>query len=641
MVDPQQELHKILSPYLTHMSKKVTSLWPGLEPELCLIHWLCTRNNIKPPYMPLQKITAQAEDPLKNDGKDLRSLLKQSPSPDRESTVTPSSLPTVRETPSSVSRDLELSPTAPEASQGLQRKWIRPEAKYGRQTFEQQRPATSPASSQDQRPSNKAALPPAEPARAESAQEVHTNTVSNVEDEVEQQMHPICFRSLGIVNQKIRDDARRHGLGVQDLRGHADGLTDVMHNMRMGLRGKFIANVPLLSLDVLSLEEQEKIVGKVRVKNYPAGANIVTEGDVGDCLYIVERGLCKIFKMLDGQQTFIKRIDHAGDFFGELAVMYAVPRGATVDAETSTTVLTLSRDDLFKTISSERIDKMRRVARAQFLSGIALLQPLNLKQKVAVAEHLQSKSWKAGQIICRQNEHVAGETQCMYIIEDGDCGVLKESKGKADQGDMHIMRPGQNFGMLGLLYGAPRAATVTAVKNCKTLSITYDELLRAIATCEKTCGKGLLKEMRTAVRTHLVRRIPTFKSVTDETIADLVKRLREVHYKRWQPIFMEGDQAKSILVLEEGVCIEHHGDVSELKEWRYRESAAEVEEHNNPGTFFGADCVTNSNAQNEFTLVAITECTVLDIPRDLIRSVLPATNGGSLTLSQQTRKIGS
>jgi len=266
-----------------------------------------------------------------------------------------------------------------------------------------------------------------------------------------------------------------------------------------------------------------------------------------------------------------------------------------------------------------------------------LFDGMGLSSIVNLQSILKTFSIHAGHVVTTEGD----VGNAMYIIEDGDCGVLKESKGKADQGDMHIMRPGQNFGMLGLLYGAPRAATVTAVKNCKTLSITYDELLRAIATCEKTCGKGLLKEMRTAVRTHLVRRIPTFKSVTDETIADLVKRLREVHYKRWQPIFMEGDQAKSILVLEEGVCIEHHGDVSELKEWRYRESAAEVEEHNNPGTFFGADCVTNSNAQNEFTLVAITECTVLDIPRDLIRSVLPATNGGSLTLSQQTRKIGS
>lgn len=488
---------------------------------------------------------------------------------------------------------------------------MRPEAKYSKKYVVPNRPASVQEVTSTKKPE--------EPLRAKSAQEVRPDD----EDPFKEfDNRGLGLRSLSSVNQRVIQDAARHKSGKWELTCHTEGLKDVIHDMRHALRGKFIANVPLLSLDVLSLEEQEQIVGKVRVKSIDAGQNIVEEGDVGDCLYIVERGYCQIFKKLDGVQTFVKRIEKE-DFFGELAVMYDVPRAATVTADTDVTVLTLNREDLFKTISSDRIQKMRRVARAQFLSGIALFQPLNLKQKVAVAEHLKSKQWNAGEAICRQNEHISGESQCMYIIEDGDCGVSKQGKGKADGGTVHTMKPGQSFGMLGLLYGAPRAASITALTPCKTLSITYDELL-------KTCGKDLMVLMRTAVRQHLVRMIPAFKRASDDVIVELVKRLKEVHYKRWEQIFAEGENAESILVLEEGSCLEHHGSVSDLKEWRYRSHEAEVEEHNNPGTFFGAEGVSNSEAKFHFTLVAITECTVLEIPRDLILSLLPAPGRSSI-----------
>merc|ERR1719161_2868874 len=122
----------------------------------------------------------------------------------------------------------------------------------------------------------------------------------------------------------------------------------------------------------------------------------------------------------------------------------------------------------------------------------------------------------------------------MYIIEDGNCAVLKDGKGMAGGGDMQTYHPGESFGMLGLLYGSPRSATITATSTCKTLSISYDELLQ-------TCGKGLLNEMRTAVRGHLIKRIPIFRRLNDDCLIELTKRLRAVHIKRWQPVFMKGD----------------------------------------------------------------------------------------------------
>ena len=55
---------------------------------------------------------------------------------------------------------------------------------------------------------------------------------------------------------------------------------------------------------------------------------IITEGDAGDNLYIIEEGSCVATKTVDGESVVVKEYA-VGDFFGELALLTDQPRAAT------------------------------------------------------------------------------------------------------------------------------------------------------------------------------------------------------------------------------------------------------------------------------------------------------------------------
>lgn len=101
------------------------------------------------------------------------------------------------------------------------------------------------------------------------------------------------------------------------------------------------------------------LVSKLVPWSFQAGDTIMTEGEVGDKLYIIELGVCQAY--VDGRDEPVANIG-SGAFFGELAVLYDVPRGATIRAATDVTAGSLSRKDLESAVSADKIARMRALA---------------------------------------------------------------------------------------------------------------------------------------------------------------------------------------------------------------------------------------------------------------------------------------
>jgi CRP/FNR family transcriptional regulator, cyclic AMP receptor protein len=78
------------------------------------------------------------------------------------------------------------------------------------------------------------------------------------------------------------------------------------------------------------------------------GEDVVVEGEVGDALYIVLEGQVKVHRKEKAIAVLGSR-----ECFGEMALLDAAPRSATVTAEDNVALLKISRED-FQEIMQEK-----------------------------------------------------------------------------------------------------------------------------------------------------------------------------------------------------------------------------------------------------------------------------------------------
>lgn len=86
----------------------------------------------------------------------------------------------------------------------------------------------------------------------------------------------------------------------------------------------------------------------------PAGVDVISLGEVGDRYYVIADGELEVVR--DGRVAATRR---RGEGVGEIALMYDVPRTATVRAKTASTLYALERDAFLLAVtghaSSQRV----------------------------------------------------------------------------------------------------------------------------------------------------------------------------------------------------------------------------------------------------------------------------------------------
>ncbi|KAK4627341.1 cAMP-dependent protein kinase regulatory subunit [Fulvia fulva] len=102
----------------------------------------------------------------------------------------------------------------------------------------------------------------------------------------------------------------------------------------------FLEEVPLLK--GLTPYERSKIADALESTKYPAGSEIIREGDVGDRFFILESG--EAYAAKRGQENRPLKTYKHGDYFGELALLEDRPRAASVLSKTEVKVATLEKD---------------------------------------------------------------------------------------------------------------------------------------------------------------------------------------------------------------------------------------------------------------------------------------------------------
>ena len=91
----------------------------------------------------------------------------------------------------------------------------------------------------------------------------------------------------------------------------------------------FLRGVPLFG--ELPPEDLQRLARAAREHLYPAGAELMQEGELGDELVVIVEGSVRVVHWDDGEERVVRTYE-AGDHIGELAVLRERPRAATVVA---------------------------------------------------------------------------------------------------------------------------------------------------------------------------------------------------------------------------------------------------------------------------------------------------------------------
>jgi CRP-like cAMP-binding protein len=85
---------------------------------------------------------------------------------------------------------------------------------------------------------------------------------------------------------------------------------------------------------------------------YADGEIIARQGDVGDCMYVVQDGEVEIVLQEDGVEMVLRSAGR-NEVIGEMAIFERKPRSATIRAKGNVRVLTLDKQNFLRRINED------------------------------------------------------------------------------------------------------------------------------------------------------------------------------------------------------------------------------------------------------------------------------------------------
>jgi CRP-like cAMP-binding protein len=87
-------------------------------------------------------------------------------------------------------------------------------------------------------------------------------------------------------------------------------------------------------------------------KVYRDGEVIIRQGDVGDCMYVIQEGQVEVLVDQDGKEVQLGTRE-VGHFVGEMAIFDQKPRSATVRALGCARILTVDKESILRRIQQD------------------------------------------------------------------------------------------------------------------------------------------------------------------------------------------------------------------------------------------------------------------------------------------------
>ncbi|MBX3247797.1 MAG: cyclic nucleotide-binding domain-containing protein [Myxococcales bacterium] len=219
---------------------------------------------------------------------------------------------------------------------------------------------------------------------------------------------------------------------------------------------------PIPIFSELPADAFARVLAALKLVRTRPGDAVLKQGDVGTSFFVIVRGTVRVVRADEtGADHELARL-HDGSIFGEMALVSAQPRTASVYAAQDCDLLEFDRDALAAasaevTTLAAALDKFTRERLIQnVLATSPLFRPLEREQRVDLLRRFSAHDVAAGTHVIREGEPGRG----LFLLLAGEVDVWKRD------GDEKVMlatlKPGDVFGEISLLNDEPTTATVTA-----------------------------------------------------------------------------------------------------------------------------------------------------------------------------------
>jgi CRP-like cAMP-binding protein len=159
------------------------------------------------------------------------------------------------------------------------------------------------------------------------------------------------------------------------------------------------------------------------------GEVVVTEGEQGHQAFLVDKGELNV-------SVGKKQVDtvHAGAVFGELALIYNVPRTATITAASKVSLWVLHRTVFQRTLRAENISRRREIYAT--LKMAPMFKAMADRQLSRLADVAEIEAYEPGATIVKEGD----VAQAMFILKAGQAVVSQDMPGGQEKKLIRIMQ---------------------------------------------------------------------------------------------------------------------------------------------------------------------------------------------------------